>query len=88
MLGKGIVKTVKLTENFKYEDFSRYYDNTDIPLFVIDSNGLVSPVTLDTSVNLSPGHTLIALVAAKDNEQSPATVSRPQQPDYECKSPS
>lgn len=88
MLGNGIVKTVKLTENFKYEDFSRYYDNTDIPLFVIDSNGLVTPVTLDTSVSLSPGHTLIALVAAKENEQSPATVSRPQQPDYECKSPS
>ena len=88
MLGNGIVKTVKLTENFKYEDFSKYYDNTDIPLFVIDSNGLVTPVTLDASVSLSPGHTLIALVAAKDNEQSPATVSRPQQPDYECKSPS
>lgn len=88
MLGTGIVKTVKLTENFKYEDFSRYYDNTDIPLFVIDSKGLVTPVTLDASVSLSPGHTLIALVAAKDNEQSPATVSRPQQPDYECKSPS
>lgn len=88
MLGNGIVKTVKLTQNFKYEDFSRYYDNTDIPLFVIDSNGLATPVTLDTSVSLSAGHTLIALVAAKDNEQSPATVSRPQQPDYECKSPS
>ncbi|WP_232364835.1 cation:proton antiporter [Desulfosalsimonas propionicica] len=88
MLGNGIVKTVKLTETFKYEDFSRYYDNTDIPLFVIDSKGLVIPVTLDASVSLSPGHTLIALVAAKDGEQSPATVSRPQQPDYECKSPS
>jgi NhaP-type Na+/H+ or K+/H+ antiporter len=88
MIGNGIVKTVKLTENFKYEDFSRHYDNTDIPLFVIDSSGLVIPVTLDASVSLSPGHTLIALVAAKDNEQSPATVSRPQQPDYECKSPS
>lgn len=88
MLGNGIVKTVKLTQNFKYEDFSRYYDNTDIPLFVIDSNGLATPVTLDASVSLSAGHTLIALVAAKDNEQSPATVSRPQQPDYECKSPS
>ncbi|MCA1786013.1 MAG: hypothetical protein LC657_08535, partial [Desulfobacteraceae bacterium] len=88
MLGSGIVKTVKLTENFKYEDFSGYYEDTDIPLFVIDSKGLVTPVTLDASVSLSPVHTLIALVAAKDNEQSPATVSRPQQPDYECKSPS
>ncbi|MBS3808899.1 MAG: hypothetical protein KGY38_01925 [Desulfobacterales bacterium] len=35
------------------------------------------------------GHTLTTLVTAKqDDPDPPATVSRPQQPDYECKSPS
>lgn len=88
MLGGGIIKTVKLTKNFTYEDFSDHYDGSDIPMFAIDASGVVEPVTTDVSPNFSPGQTLIALVTARAGDVSPATVSRPRQPDYECQSPS
>lgn len=88
ILGGGVIKTVKLTKNFTYEDFSAYYEGSDIPLFVVDAKGFVHPVTTDASADLSAGNTLIALVEAKEDDASPATVSRPQQPDYECRTPS
>jgi NhaP-type Na+/H+ or K+/H+ antiporter len=88
MLGGGIIKTVKLTENFTYDDFSDYYDGSDVPMFLIDSTGTVTPVTTDAPANFSPGHILIAMVTAEEGDQSPATVSHPRQTDYECQSPS
>ncbi|MFP4453224.1 MAG: cation:proton antiporter [Desulfobacterales bacterium] len=88
LLGNGIIKTVKLTKNFTYEDFSNYYNGSDVPLFVIDNYGEISPVTTDSSPDLSPGHTLIALVDGKEGDTAPAAVSRFQGPDYECISPS
>jgi len=89
ILDRGVVKTVKLTKNFTYDDFSEYYEGSDIPLFVIDARGMVSPVTTDASFDFSPGQTLIAIVTARPGDPDPpATVSRPRQPDYECKNPS
>ncbi|MFW5975295.1 MAG: cation:proton antiporter [Desulfosalsimonas sp.] len=88
LLGRGIIKTVRLTKNFTYEDFSNFYGGSDVPMFVIDAAGTVHPVTTDASADLSPGHTLIALVNAKEGDTAPEVVSRPQEPDFECRSPS
>jgi NhaP-type Na+/H+ or K+/H+ antiporter len=57
-----IIKTSKITEQFKYENFKEKYGaNIIVPLFVIDKLDLI-PVTEDFELDLKTGQILISLL--------------------------
>ncbi len=62
-LEKGaVIKAMRLTEQFGYEDFRLRYGPAAVPLFAVD-NGTLEVATADKKFSPRPGQTLIALVA-------------------------
>lgn len=71
----SVVKRVKLTSEFTYDDFLRRYGTTAVPMFVIDENGKLVIFSTDQDTSLirpRAGQTLIALV-----EPEPAPALEP-----------
>ncbi len=62
-----VIKSTKISEEFTFEDMSKFYDYKIISLFSINENGELIVSTLDKVMELSSGDTVIALV--KDKEE-------------------
>ncbi len=58
----AVIKMVKLTREFPYEAFRRYYGPTAIPLFLVEESGRLTVLTADNGTTPRAGQTLIALV--------------------------
>ncbi len=58
----AVIKMVKLTKEFPYESFRRYYGTTAVPLFMVEESGKLTILTADNGVTPRAGQTLIALV--------------------------
>ncbi len=60
------IATTPLTAEFDYRAFQSAYQETALPLFVIDSAGNVTVCTTDNEIQPRAGQTLISLVERKD----------------------
>ena len=58
----AVIKAVKLTNEFPYEAFRRYYTRSAVPLFLVEESGKLTILTAENSVRPRAGQTLIALV--------------------------
>ena len=57
-----VIKTSKITDQFRYEHFNEKYGaNIIVPLFIIDKLSLI-PVTEEFELDLKPGQKLISLL--------------------------
>jgi NhaP-type Na+/H+ or K+/H+ antiporter len=56
------IKSTKLTKEFSYRDFKEKYDNSHIPLFLIDGSNGLQPFTSEGNLDPDKGHTIVALV--------------------------
>ena len=64
----AVVKKVRLTGEFQYDDFKDHYGQTALPMFLIDENGRMRIFTRDSSPTPKSGDSLIALVDPVDEE--------------------
>lgn len=60
--GEGGIKKTRLSEEFDYEAFQRYYEGRAIPMFVITEARKLLIFTTDQKLQPQPGQTIIALV--------------------------
>ena len=58
----AVFKSTRLTGKFNYEDFKKKYGSSLIPLFLIDKNKNLQPVTLEEEIKAEEGFTIIAMV--------------------------
>ena len=65
------IKATPLTETFDYDDFRQRYGESAVPLFAIDEEKGLTPLTADGKGPIKPGQVLIALV--HDREEAPST---------------
>jgi len=64
-----IVKSTKITEDFKIEDLQDHYGNNIIPLFLIDENKKLIISTIEEPLKPAPGQTVVALILDKTKEE-------------------
>jgi NhaP-type Na+/H+ or K+/H+ antiporter len=58
----AIVKSVKLTSQFTYADFQKFYGDKAIPMFLIHRSGDLETLTAESRLAPQPGQTLISIV--------------------------
>lgn len=58
----GLIKTIKLTDEFSFTAFQRLYGESTVPLFLINENGTLSVFTTDAPPEPRAGQTIMALV--------------------------
>ena len=63
-----VIKTTRLTNEFDYQAFKAYYDNSLIPMFIIKENKKLIPVTTDFKIDPKPGDSIIAMVYDKTDK--------------------
>ncbi len=63
-----VIKTTRLTDEFDYQAFKAYYDNSLIPMFIIKENKKFIPVTIDFKMDPNPGDYIIAMVYDKTDK--------------------
>jgi hypothetical protein len=65
-----VIKSTKITEEFRLENINNHYEGKIVPLFLIDKDGKLHVSTIDNPVKPSPGETVIALVLEKDEQNA------------------
>lgn len=73
----AVIKSVKLTKEFDYAAFKERYNDTALPLFMVDAAGSLSILTTDNNITPRVSNTLISLVDSQD--RTVATVADTQQ---------
>ncbi len=76
--GGAMVKRVKLTNEFAYDDFVQMYGESVVPMFVIDETGKLVIFSTDqngSGIKPRAGHTLIALVEPEQSILEATAVS-------------
>ncbi len=59
------MKTTKLTDEFSYEDFQQRYGQV-LPLFVLDTGGVLTVVKAEEEPAFTAGQTIVALVLEQE----------------------
>ena len=72
------IKTTGLSEQFNYDAFQAYYQDSALPLFVISSNGDLRVWTADQPLAPGPGQRIVSLIPA---ETLAAVASEPKSGD-------
>jgi hypothetical protein len=75
-----VIKRSRLTSEFTYKDFQRYYGDDALPLFLVGSEGRLSIFATDNRPTPEPGSTLLSLVtpgAADTSARVSTTQIRP-----------
>jgi NhaP-type Na+/H+ or K+/H+ antiporter len=63
-----VLKSTKISDEFTFEDMSKFYNDKIIPFFSINENGELIVSTLDNLIAPSSGDTVIALVMVEEQE--------------------
>jgi len=70
LVSKGYtVKSTQLSEAFSFGDFTRQYEKQAIPLFSIDEDGYIEPITSSDNLELDRNSLLISLVPPMPKKQ-------------------
>ena len=64
----AIVKSTKLSKEFDYSAFQKYYGESAVPLFCITGENILTVITVDSDIDLKPGQTIIAMVNETRNQ--------------------
>lgn len=73
----AVVKRTVLSSQFGYVEFKELYNDTAIPLFLIDENRMLNIYTADNQPIPRPGQTLISLIS--ENPNLAPNAEQPQQ---------
>ena len=65
-----VVKRSRLTPEFTYKDFQRYYGDEALPLFLVDNEGRLSIFATDNRPTPEAGTTLLSLVTPNAAEST------------------
>ncbi len=57
------MKTTRITEKFDFEDFRRLYGDEAIPMFLLKTNGKLTPFAEDSRPTPAPGDLIVSIVS-------------------------
>ncbi len=66
----AVIKSTKLTKDFDYEAFKKFYGEEAIPLFLINENKELQVINTENTVKPKPGNTIIAMVEDKKKKHA------------------
>jgi NhaP-type Na+/H+ or K+/H+ antiporter len=67
----AVVKRTPLTSEFTLDDYHAQYGAAAIPLFVVDQNGIPTPIATDKAWDAGESTSLLALIGGNGEQESP-----------------